>query len=44
MEESEIGQSNNKQVEVLSGLSDGEQVIISGQLNLKDGDEINIIK
>ncbi len=39
-----IGQSNNKQVEVLSGLSDGEQVIISGQLNLKDGDEINIIK
>jgi len=39
-----IGQSNNKQVEVLSGLSDGEQVIISGQLNLKDGNEINIIK
>lgn len=39
-----IGQSNNKQVEVLSGLSDGEQVIISGQLNLKEGNEINIIK
>ncbi|MCE5345040.1 MAG: efflux RND transporter periplasmic adaptor subunit [Bacteroidales bacterium] len=39
-----IGQSNNKQVEVLSGLSDGEQVIISGQLNLKDGDDIKIIQ
>jgi membrane fusion protein, multidrug efflux system len=39
-----IGQSNDKQVEVLSGLSAGEDVIVSGQLNLKDGDEINIIK
>lgn len=38
-----IGQSNDKQVEVLSGLSEGEQVIISGQLNLKDGDDVNII-
>ncbi len=39
-----IGQSNNDQVEVLSGLSEGEQVIISGQLNLKDGDDIKIIQ
>jgi membrane fusion protein, multidrug efflux system len=38
-----IGQSNDKQVEVLSGLSVGEQVIISGQLNLKDGDDVNIV-
>jgi len=38
------GQSNDKQIEVLKGLNDGEQVIISGQLNLKDGDDINIIK
>lgn len=38
------GQSNDKQIEVLKGLADGEQVIISGQLNLKDGDDINIIK
>jgi len=38
------GQSNDKKIEVLKGLNDGEQVIISGQLNLKDGDEINIIK
>jgi len=39
-----IGQSNNKQVEVLSGLTDGEQVITSGQLNLKEGDDIIIIE
>lgn len=39
-----IGQSNDKQVEVLSGLSSNEKVIINGQLNLKDGDEINIVK
>jgi len=38
------GQSNDKKIEVLKGLNDGEQVIISGQLNLKDGDDINIIK
>jgi membrane fusion protein, multidrug efflux system len=39
-----IGQSNDKQVEVLQGLSAGEQVIVSGQLNLKDGDDVNVIK
>ncbi len=39
-----VGQSNDKQIEVLSGLSANEKVIISGQLNLKDGDNINIIK
>ncbi|MDP4266905.1 MAG: efflux RND transporter periplasmic adaptor subunit [Bacteroidota bacterium] len=39
-----IGQSNSKQVEVLSGLSLEDEVIVSGQLNLKDGDEINIVK
>jgi len=39
-----IGQSNDRQVEVLKGLSAGDQVVISGQLNLKNGDEINIIK
>jgi RND family efflux transporter MFP subunit len=38
-----VGQSNDKQVEVLNGLLAGEQVIVSGQLNLKDGDDINII-
>lgn len=39
-----IGASSDKQVEVLSGLNDGDQVIVSGQLNLKDGSEVNIIK
>jgi RND family efflux transporter MFP subunit len=39
-----VGQSNDKQVEVLKGLFADELVIVSGQLNLKDGDEINIIK
>jgi len=39
-----IGQSNDKQVEVLKGLSAGEQVILSGQLNIKDGDDVNVIK
>lgn len=38
-----IGQSNDKQVEVLSGLSEDDQVIVSGQMNLKDGDDIKII-
>ena len=38
-----IGQSNDKQVEVLQGLSAGEKVIVSGQLNLKDGDDVNVI-
>lgn len=38
-----IGQSNDKQIEVLQGLNDGEQVIVSGQLNLKDGDDIKVI-
>lgn len=39
-----IGQSSNKLVEVLNGLSAGEEIIVSGQLNLKDGDDVNIIK
>jgi len=38
-----IGQSNDMQVEVLKGLSTGDQIIISGQLNVKNGDEIKII-
>lgn len=38
-----IGLSNDKQVEVLEGLSEGEDVIINGQLNLKNGDKVEII-
>jgi membrane fusion protein (multidrug efflux system) len=32
------------QVEVISGLSDGENVIITGQINLQDGNAVEIIK
>jgi membrane fusion protein, multidrug efflux system len=39
-----IGQSNDKQAEVISGLSKGELLIVSGQLNLKNGDEVKIVK
>jgi membrane fusion protein, multidrug efflux system len=38
-----IGQSNDTQVEVLSGISKGDLIIVSGQLNLKDGDEVKIV-
>lgn len=38
-----VGQSNDTQVEVLNGLLAGDQVIVSGQLNLKEGDDINIV-
>ncbi len=31
-------------VEILSGLSEGETVITSGQINLQDGTEVNVIK
>lgn len=36
------GQSNDNHAEVLNGLSKGELLIVSGQLNIKDGDEIRI--
>ncbi|HEX2934965.1 MAG TPA: efflux RND transporter periplasmic adaptor subunit [Bacteroidales bacterium] len=39
-----VGQSNDKLIEVLSGLVEGDQVIVSGQLNLKDGDDVNVVK
>jgi RND family efflux transporter MFP subunit len=38
------GHSNNKQIEVYSGLEEGDEVIVSGQLNLKEGDEINVVQ
>jgi len=38
------GQSNNSQISVISGLTKGEKVIVSGQLNLKDGDDVKIIE
>ncbi len=38
-----VGSSNDKQVEVLEGLNSGDQVVLSGQLNLKDGNAVSII-
>jgi membrane fusion protein, multidrug efflux system len=38
-----IGSSNDNQVEVLQGLAEGEDVIVNGQLNIKDGDKIEIV-
>lgn len=37
------GKSNNDFVEVLSGLSGNELLIVSGQLNIKNGDNIRIV-
>ncbi|MTI32723.1 efflux RND transporter periplasmic adaptor subunit [Xanthovirga aplysinae] len=39
-----IGSSKNNQLTVLSGLKSGDQVVVSGQLNLKEGSEIKIVK
>jgi RND family efflux transporter MFP subunit len=39
-----LGQSNDNKVEALKGLSEGEQLIVSGQLNLRDGDEVKVVK
>ncbi|HEX3006944.1 MAG TPA: efflux RND transporter periplasmic adaptor subunit [Bacteroidales bacterium] len=38
-----IGMSNDTQVEVLNGLSEGEKLIISGQLNIKNGDNVKVV-
>lgn len=35
-----IGAQNESRVEILGGLREGEKVVISGALNLQDGDEI----
>lgn len=39
-----IGQSSNEQAEVLQGLSKGELIIVSGQLNIRNGDNIRIVE
>ena len=38
-----IGQSNDSYVEAYSGLSNGDELIVSGQLNLKNGDDIKVV-
>ena len=37
-------ESDDKFIEVVNGLTENEQVIVSGQLNLHDGDQIKIIQ
>ncbi len=39
-----INESDDKYIEVISGLREGDQVIISGQLNLNDGDQIKVVQ
>ena len=39
-----IGKVYGDKVQVLSGLTDGQQVITSGQINLDNGSKINIVK
>ncbi len=39
-----IGQDHGKQLEVLQGLKSGDQVVVSGQINLMDGANVSIIK
>ncbi len=39
-----VNESDDQNVEVISGLKEGEQVVISGQLNLNQGDRIKIVK
>ena len=36
-------ESNNKYVEVVKGVSQNDKIIVSGQLNLHDGDQIKIV-
>ncbi|HQU58207.1 MAG: efflux RND transporter periplasmic adaptor subunit [Phaeodactylibacter sp.] len=39
----QVGEDNEGQVPVLEGLSEGETVIITGQINLSDGKKVKII-
>ncbi len=39
-----IGHDNGKYLEVLKGLKEGELVVTSGQINLKDGSPVSVIK
>jgi hypothetical protein len=39
----ELGLSKGEIAEIRSGLSIGEQVVISGQHSLKDGDKVRIV-
>ena len=40
----QIGYINHKEVEITQGISAGDVVVVSGQINLKEGSEVSIIK
>lgn len=39
-----VGNGNDKYLKVISGLKEGEKVIVNGQINLSDNKEIKIVK
>jgi len=39
-----VGRNYNSDIEVVSGLSSGDQVVTNGQINLLDGSKVSIIK
>ena len=38
-----VGLENGDQIEVLSGVSAGERVVIEGPRSLKDGDKVKVL-
>jgi hypothetical protein len=44
LKKSSSGRILGEQVEIVDGLSDGEAVITTGQINLQDGSLVEIIK
>jgi multidrug efflux pump subunit AcrA (membrane-fusion protein) len=39
-----VGRNFNSYVEVVSGLSEGDQVVTNGQINLTDNTKVSVIK
>lgn len=39
-----LGSSYGEKVEVLSGLKEGEQVVVTGQMNLSDGAKVEVVR
>ncbi|MBN2565278.1 MAG: efflux RND transporter periplasmic adaptor subunit, partial [Candidatus Eisenbacteria bacterium] len=38
-----LGIRSGSEVEVLSGLADGDKLVVEGQSNLKDGDQVDVV-
>jgi multidrug efflux pump subunit AcrA (membrane-fusion protein) len=39
-----VGADSQGQVEVLSGLKEGDQVVVSGQINLENNSRVSVIQ